>query len=198
MNGQEKRAMRSEDQVERLIRDNERLVDFVVNRTMRRRPVGSMERGDLVSWGFLGLVQAARVWDPARGHTFSTLAVKVIERMISRGIRLEGAMDGRSMMVSLDALLDPDESADGAALRHLDQVRADTSVEAALLEAEDRLVMAHAVAELTPEQQWMLQQRYYEERTLAEIAAETGTTRQAVHLRERTILATLRRKLQPA
>jgi DNA-directed RNA polymerase specialized sigma subunit len=49
-----------------------------------------------------------------------------------------------------------------------------------------------------PEQQWVVQQRYYQQRTLREIAGETGTTRQAIHLREKHILGILRRKLSAA
>jgi RNA polymerase sigma factor (sigma-70 family) len=198
MNGQQEETGMREERIEQLVREHRRLVDYVVNRTMRRRPVGGMERDDLISWGFLGLMQAARVWDPARGHAFSTLAVKVIERMISRGIRKEGAVEEHAATVSLDALLEDSELADGAPQRHLDQMRDDTDVERALLDAEERLAIAHAVAELTPEQQWVVRQRFYEERTLEEIARETGTSRQAVHLRERTILNTLRRKLATA
>jgi RNA polymerase sigma factor (sigma-70 family) len=190
--------MRKEEQIEHLVCENQRLVEFVVNRIMRRRPVGAMERDDLVSWGSLGLVQAARVWDPERGLTFSTLAVKVIERMISRGIRKEGGLDNSAPILSLDELLDDRDAYEGAQQRHLDQMPDDGDVVQALLRSEEKLLVARAVAELTPEQQWVLRQRFYEERTLEEIARQTGTTRQAVHLRERAILAALRRKLQPA
>jgi RNA polymerase sigma factor (sigma-70 family) len=193
--GQRENVRSVEDPVASLVRENERLVDFAVNRVMRRRPVGGMERDDLRSWGFLGLVQAAQAWDPARGLAFSTLAVKVIERMISRGIRKEGCPEGTPAPVSLDEWLGTDDG-EGAPQRHLDQMRDETDLEQALLETEERLALAQAVAELTPEQQWVLRQRFYENRTLQEIAQQTGTSRQAIHLRERAILNALRRKLQ--
>jgi len=79
--------VRTEVEVERLVRENEKLVQFVVNRCMRRYAVPGMEREDLVSWGMLGLVQAARAWDPDRAGSFTTLACTVIERMIARGVR---------------------------------------------------------------------------------------------------------------
>src|SRR3712207_8627730 len=53
----------------------------------KRYYVGSMERDDLVSWGMIGLVNAARAWDPARSRSFSTLACRAIERMIIRGVK---------------------------------------------------------------------------------------------------------------
>jgi RNA polymerase sporulation-specific sigma factor len=172
-------------------------VEFVVDRTMRRRPVGEMERDDLISWGSLGLLQAARAWDPDRGLAFSTLAVKVIERMISRGIRKEGALHPPQATLSLDELLEDSLVAEGAPQRHLDQVRDETDIERAVLDAEERLAIEQAVSELSPEQQWVLHQRFYEDRTLEEIARQIGKTRQAIHLRERAILRILRQKLQP-
>jgi RNA polymerase sporulation-specific sigma factor len=187
--------MPDEEQVAQLVAENGRLVDYVVDRVMRRRPVGGMERDDLVSWGFMGLVQAARVWDPRRGLAFSTLAVKVIGRMVSRGIHKEGAVAKARVTLSLDALLEAGEAAEAGAARHVDQVPADSDVEQAVLDAEERLTIAQAVAEISPEQQWVLRQRFYEERTLEEIARQVGKTRQAIHLRERTILQTLRRKM---
>jgi DNA-directed RNA polymerase specialized sigma subunit len=70
--------VRSEQEIEQLIRENQKLVQFQVNRYLQWYFVGAMEREDLISWGLIGLVQAARVWDPQRG-SFATLACKVIE-----------------------------------------------------------------------------------------------------------------------
>jgi len=53
---------RSERDVEQLVRENEKLVHFEVNRYLQRYFVGDMEREDLVSWGMIGLVHAARAW----------------------------------------------------------------------------------------------------------------------------------------
>jgi DNA-directed RNA polymerase specialized sigma subunit len=71
--------VRSEAEVERLVNANQRLVHLLVNRYLKRFFVGGMERGDLVSWGLMGLVQAARAWDPERGSS-STVACRAIER----------------------------------------------------------------------------------------------------------------------
>ena len=53
----------SEREVERLVRENEKLVHYAVNRYLKRHCVRGMEREDLVSWGLIGLVQAARAWE---------------------------------------------------------------------------------------------------------------------------------------
>jgi RNA polymerase sigma factor (sigma-70 family) len=187
-----------EEEVNRLVQENRKLVDFAVSRYLKRFHVEGMEREDLVSWGLMGLVHAARAWDPGRGLQFSTLAVTAIERMISRGVRTEWRPAEAHATLSLDELLNSDESGDGSRDRHLDQVQDDgRTVEDQIVEMETRLTLREAVSELSPEQQWVVQKRFYEDRTLQEIAREVGTTRQAIHLRERGILQTLRRKLGP-
>src|SRR5207253_4038688 len=87
--------IRSEAEVEQLVRDNQKLVDYMVNRYLKRYFVGDMEREDLVSWGMIGLLQAARAWDPERSRSFSTLACKAIERMIVRGVSREWKPEDR-------------------------------------------------------------------------------------------------------
>src|SRR5258708_37163436 len=93
---------RSERDVEQLVRENEKLVHFEVNRYLQRYFVGNMEREDLISWGLIGLVQAARAWDPERAAAFSTLACRAIERMIIRGVRREWKPERAVATVSLD------------------------------------------------------------------------------------------------
>src|SRR6476646_10244420 len=98
-------AIRSEAEVSRLVAENEKLVDYMVNRYLKRYFVGSMEREDLRSWAMIGLVHAARAWDPARSSAFTTLACKEIERMIIRGVSREWKPDQERATYSLDALI---------------------------------------------------------------------------------------------
>jgi DNA-directed RNA polymerase specialized sigma subunit len=58
---------------------HQKLVHLMVNRCLNNGSPGAMEREDLVSWGLLGLVQAAWFWDPAHGASFSTVACRGIE-----------------------------------------------------------------------------------------------------------------------
>lgn len=185
-----------EAEVNRRVQENRRLVDFAVNRYMKRHHVDGIERDDLISLGLVGLFHAARAWDARRGLAFSTLAVTAIERMIRRGVRSEWRAAEPHVTLSLDALL-CEEGEEGASRdRHLDQIEDDASnVEEQIVRIETHLMLRQAVAELTPEQQWVVHQRFYQHRTLQELAAEAGTSRQAIHLREQTILRALRRKL---
>ena len=98
--------VRLERDVERLVRENQKLVHFQVNRYLQRYFVGDMEREDLVSWGLIGLVQAARAWDPERSGCFSTLACRAIERMIIRGVRREWKPERATATISLDDLIE--------------------------------------------------------------------------------------------
>src|SRR5437667_12907765 len=104
-----KQMIRSEAEVEQLVRENQKLVDYMVNRYLKRYFVGDMEREDLVSWGLIGLVQAARAWDPERSGCFSTLACRAIERMIIRGVRREWKPERATATSSLDDLIAGEE-----------------------------------------------------------------------------------------
>src|SRR5713226_5141823 len=97
--------LRLEQDVEQLVRENHKLVHYQVSRYLQRYFVGDMEREDLVSWAMIGLVQAARAWDPERAASFSTLACRAIQRMIIRGVRREWKPERAAATVSLDELL---------------------------------------------------------------------------------------------
>jgi RNA polymerase sporulation-specific sigma factor len=186
-----------EEAVSRRVRENRKLVDLAVSRYLKRYHLEGIERDDLVSWGLLGLYHAAKAWDADRGLAFSTLAMLAIGRMIVRGVRAERRGVCPSTMLSLDVLLS--EAEEGSGERHRDQLADDgDTVEEQILRLETHRELRQAVAELRPEQQWVVQQRYYQQRTLREIAGETGTTRQAIYLREKSILEILRRKLSAA
>jgi RNA polymerase sigma factor (sigma-70 family) len=185
------------ESVSRRVRENQRLVDFAVSRYMKRYHLEGIERDDLISWGLLGLYHAAKAWDAECGLAFSTLAMMAIGRMIVRGVRAERRGGSPSTMLSLDVLLSEEE--EGSGERHRDQLADDgDTVEEQILHLETHRELRQAVAELRLEQQWVVQQRYYQQRTLREIAGEAGTTRQAIYLREKNILGILRRKLSAA
>ena len=121
---------RSEAEVERLVRENQKLVDYMVNRYLKRYFVGDMEREDLVSWGMIGLLQAARAWDPERSRSFSTLACKAIERMIVRGVSREWKPEQAALTMSLDDLISDEKTSSpqelfvelGLRVQHLEHV----------------------------------------------------------------------------
>lgn len=186
--------MRSAREVERLVEQNRRLVEYIVNRYLQRYRVGSMEREDLVSWGLVGLVNAARAWDPSRNIAFSTLACRAIERMIIRGVNREARPD-RQPAVSLDELLSP---TDGGEERFVDQLRAPESVEGEILDRESLALLHRALGSLPADQRDLITRHYLRDERVRDIAGSLGITRQGLYSREKAILKRLREDLQAA
>jgi RNA polymerase sigma factor (sigma-70 family) len=184
---------RSEADVERLVSENQKLVHYQVNRYLKKYFVGAMEREDLVSWGLIGLVQAARVWDPGRG-AFSTIACKAIERMIVRGVRREWKPEQAAATVSLDDLIAGEQTASHQE-RLVDRITAARDLEGELLDGEMRTAVRSAVAELPASHRRLVERRYYEEVPVARLAEELGVSRQGLHARQRTALRQLRAAL---
>jgi RNA polymerase sigma factor (sigma-70 family) len=182
---------RSERDVELLVRENLRLVQYQVNRYLQRYYVGNMDREDLVSWGMIGLVHAARAWDPERAASFSTLACRAIERMIIRGVRREWKPEQAAATVSLDELISGEEPHN----RFVDRLAGSQNVEGDYLEDETRAAVRSAVARLSPSQRRLIERHYYEEVPVAALAEELGVSRQGVYLRQRRALRQLRAAL---
>jgi len=187
------RVLRSEAEVRRLVEDNRKLVEYMVNRYLKRYYVGGMEREDLVSWGMLGLVNAARAWDPARSASFSTLACRAIERMIIRGVNREWRPEREQVTVSLDQLISG-VSGDGDD-RFVDQLPDDQSVERRLVDTERQVAVQSALDTLQPEQRRLIQRRYFEGESVQELARDLGLSRQGIYSREKLIFKQLRASL---
>jgi RNA polymerase sigma factor for flagellar operon FliA len=185
--------MRSEAEVQRLVEKNKKLVDYMVNRYLKRYFVGNMDRDDLVSWGMIGLVNAARAYDPSRGTSFSTLACRAIERMLIRGVRREWDPDEANATLSLDRLVrEGDDSGDR---RFVEQLEADTNVENDIMKADLDETVREALDVLTPEQRQLIERRYFKQESVQDIAEDLGLTRQGVYSRERSIMRQLRSRL---
>ncbi len=64
----------SGDQKEKLIREHSVQIRCFAKRIAAKLPPGTLEEGDLINIGILGLLQAARNFDPSRGVKFKTFA----------------------------------------------------------------------------------------------------------------------------
>jgi RNA polymerase sigma factor for flagellar operon FliA len=188
---------RSERDVDRLVREHQKLVHYEVNRYLQRYFVGDMEREDLVSWAMIGLVQAARAWDPERAASFSTLACRAIQRMIIRGVRREWKPERAAATLSLDELIAGEEQI-GSRERFVDRLTADQDVEGELFHGETRAAVRSAVAQLPAPYRQLIERRYYEEVPVTTLAREWGISRQGVYMRQRRALRHLRAALSPA
>lgn len=175
-------TMRREEQ---LVREHERLVGYMVTRFMRRCPGSAVERDDLMSWGFFGLVKAARVWAPERGVAFSTLACRIIERSLLRGLQRETAPAEAAVTISLDA---PTDHGEGASLAEF--VAAEEPGD-----REVRLTVRDALARLSEHDRALILRRYFEGWSLREVGQDLGISSMGVLARERHILRRLRADL---
>jgi RNA polymerase sigma-B factor len=186
------------DQRERLIEQHMGLVRSVARRYARKgEPVE-----DLVQVGAIGLIKAVDRFEPGRGPKLRALAVPAIEGEIRHHLRdrsslvrtprplheLRGraraaqaqltARDGRPASAAAIALaLGASEDAVAEALRAgepaaaLDADRASAPTDDL---AEERALLAAGIDLLSPRERRILQMRFYEDRSQAEIAREVG------------------------
>lgn len=185
---------RPENEVRRLVDENRSLVEWSVNRYLDRHAVSGAERDDLVSWGLLGLFSAARAFDPGRGLRFSTLAALAIERSITRGAMQ--ADNQRRSTLSLDEALNESGEGEGET-RWLEMISDDGAVRD-MTRTEEMAVLRRAMSSLRPAQQHLIQAHFFQGHSLADLAREWGTTRQAVAGQLRRALRSMRRNLEPA
>lgn len=184
-------VMRPDSEVARLVDDNRSLVEWSVNRYLARHSLHGVERDDLVSWGMMGLLSAARAFDASRGYRFSTLAALSIERSILRGAMQAGNQSGPTL--SLDEAL----SAGDAETRWIETIR-DDGAEREITRTEDLEELGRAMDRLRPEQQRLIRMHFFQGHSLADLARQWGTTRQAVAGQLRRALRSMRRGLEPA
>ncbi len=185
---------RPENEVRRLVDENRSLVEWSVNRYLDRHAVAGAERDDLVSWGLLGLFSAARAFDPGRGLRFSTLAALAIERSITRGAMQ--ADNQRRGTLSLDEALS--ESGEGDGDTRWVEMISDEGALKDMSRTEEMAVLRRAMGSLRPAQQQLIYAHFFQGHSLADLAREWGTTRQAVAGQLRRALKSLRRSLEPA
>lgn len=185
---------RPDHEVQRLVNDNRTLVEWTVNRYLDRHMVSGAEREDLVSWGLLGLLSAARAFDPGRGLRFSTLATLAIERSIMRGAMQADSRKARTL--SLDEALNDAGSGEGET-RWVEMIR-DEDAEREIGRTEEMALLRRGMSRLRPEQQRLIQAHFFHGYSLADLARQWGTTRQAVAGQLRRALKSLRRALEPA
>jgi len=162
-----------------LVEQNLKLVYWVARRVRgrpRRRRLHQQlfDEDDFIASGMVGLVAAAREFDPARGNKFSTLAVVAIRRRLINA--LHAMHHDRERLEQLDFPQD---------------------VLAA--EAPDGVETAESVGRLLdglkPREQELLRMRFWQNQTQRDVARAWGVTRQAVQQAEQKALATLRRRL---
>ena len=182
-------------------RERDQLVEqnmgFVVS-TARQYVGRGLPLDDLVSEGSIGLVKAARKYDPSRGLHFAAFAVVYIRRQIEKALkdesperRVESRGDGRRR--SLDAPLGAKPNVS------LLSVLVDGSVPESdhrVYSAAQEQAVERALDALTPRQRQVLTACYgigQEASTMQEVADEMGLKRERVRQIRNQALRRMRR-----
>ncbi|MFN3649781.1 MAG: sigma-70 family RNA polymerase sigma factor [Armatimonadota bacterium] len=182
---------RSEAEVHRLVLEHRSLVEWTVSRYLCQHSLLGAEREDLVSWGLIGLLAAARAFDPGRARQFSTLAVVSIERQVIRGARR--ARRGQASLVSFDA---PPSAAGtgGPSWESVPDERSDRE----LARVERSALLREAMDQLSPDQRALIQSHFFQGRSLTDLACEAGLPYYTLANRLRAALRVLRANLEDA
>lgn len=160
-----------------------------------------LDLDDLVQEGFVGLIRACARYDGRGGTPFSAYAALVIRRAIERAlvdqafpIRVPNHLRGR--LEPPRGRQEPGPGGPGIPLADLAVAPA-----GARAEADDRARLRAAVDDLPPRERAVIRLRYGlragPPRTLAEIGAMTGRSRQLIQQWEARALRRLRLALDP-
>jgi RNA polymerase sigma factor (sigma-70 family) len=158
------------------------LVHWVIDRYYTRRISGRIEREDLVSEGYMGLVKAAEKFDPARGFQFSTYAVHRVRNYIGRYMQNHGRLvrvpiylqdgeRGKRLRPETIRWLDAPHGVDPSRTLH-DFMGSDDPAQSNALAAED---IKRLVASIRDKRaRFAVHHWYLKDRTLEEIGANIG------------------------
>lgn len=175
-----------------------RVERFVAAQARRRLALtgglGGVEFGDLYDAGYLALVWAADSYDPAGGRSFVGWLALYLRRAFSEAAGLRGTRRCRDPLhraASLDAPLGEGEEPLGEGLADPEAELAFRRAEEALYHRQLSAALDRALDRLPPEQRLTLRRRYYDGRTLEEIAALYGVCPETVRQWQRRALRRL-------
>ena len=168
---------------EELILANLSLVGIIA-RSRIRRLGRKVDLGDLISLGFIGLVDAAHRFNPDRGYRFNTFASWRIHGAISDGLREPGKRRGRN--IQLDQSIDVDCFPSAECFRP----------EAPLVESEVKVAVRKAIGLLTAREKSIIELYHFENIGMREIAKRYGVSASAISFAHKRALGKLRLRLR--
>lgn len=169
---------------ERLVRENIKLAYWVVEKLLHRGAFGLHELEDMQQEALIGLMRAARSYDPEQGTGFSTFAARVMQNQIWQ-VAVKNRRNKRGGGVktySLDAnAWHANYSDDSERTNVANFVPSEQDVEAETLTSEAAEAMAKLVLLICRERdgKWFLRHAAGESQTA--IAGEYGVTKQTVN-----------------
>ncbi len=181
--------------VEELVNNNLRLVGLVIKQF--NSTLHAFEIDDIYSAGSLGLLQAARKFDPSKGYKFSTFAMPCIRNQIFMFIRKADVRRRNvGLNISLDDIILPERE-------HRDAYRLGDLLTAhdsnfKLIEKEETLrelstIIAKRLAE---RDQKLIRYRYFDKLSQQETAKRLKLSQAQISRSEKKILKKLREELE--
>jgi RNA polymerase sigma factor for flagellar operon FliA len=168
------------------------------------------ELEDLIAFGFGGLLEAERRFDPRRGIQFQTFAYHRIRGAMLDGVRKMALLPRRAherfkAAQGHDPTAAPTEldkafvrlSASLTAATPLQGRYGDQSPEAMVLRSEALSRLLAAIPSLSPRQRLLVRGHYFEGRSLDEMARELGISRSWASRLHTQALAQLRAAVEP-
>ena len=152
---------------------------------------------DFEQEGYFAVQYAAEHYDPGKGFAFSTWLTYAMKRQIQQALtgghrRNIIGPDGKTITTSADPLnhcasLDVPMDAEDDGTATLGDLQPDPAAAGELLDVEERLyqeqlhaALEEALYKLTEREEMVIRGRFYEQKTLKEIAADAGTSLERV------------------
>lgn len=193
-----------------LISQHRKMVHGLANRLRRELSLRG-EIDDLIAFGFGGLLEAQRRFDPERGVRFQTFAYYRVRGAMLDGVRKMAGMPRRAherLQESTDVTPTAAPTGLDRAFTRMSATLSTASVlqgsfgeespEAALLKHESIARLLRALPRLSPRQRVLVRGFYFEGRSIDGMAKELGISKSWASRLHRNALAELRSSLDPA
>ncbi|GAA4878974.1 hypothetical protein GCM10023310_68840 [Paenibacillus vulneris] len=179
------------DAKEMLLINNIPLIKKIVNRMYKNDL--DMDKEELFSIGFIGAQKAYNLYDPNKGYKYVTLLHTTILNELRIHMRtLKYQKNSKYKKVSMDKTLDIEE---GNKETYHDLIGDEQSIKK-YSEIENAATINEILNKFIPvaneREKYILNQLYYEKKTMREIASVLGTTHQNVALIHNEIIRVLR------
>lgn len=185
-----KASLRNTEERNKLAITNHNLVYYVYRRYYLPKiyPVESYPMDMALSDGFLGLLRAAELYDPAHGGKFSTYAVGWIRQAMQTGYRKHHHL----IRLPREKNTQPKFLRDSYTLHSIEERRSGQDVRRESV----REGVHYALQKLYPVRDREIIKKRLEGMTLKEIGIQYGVTRERIRQREKRALRVLRKILQ--
>lgn len=175
------------DALRTLVEDNLSLISFA----MKKLPVYLFDSpDDAFQIGTIGLMKAARAFDPGRGYLFPAFAVSCIVNELRMALRHISTSNPPGRICSYDAVL---TNSDGESFSLIELIPSNDQLPEEQYVVKEKLrAVILALKRMKDSDSYMILQMVVQNRRQEEIAAFLGVTQSAVSRKIRKIRSTLR------